>query len=67
MKKWITDEEMLDCIALSQAVPGMIALNVATFVGYKKRGVAGGVIASVGWCCRRFNYFSSCKDVDGYR
>ena len=39
---------MLDCIALSQAVPGMIALNVATFVGYKKRGVAGGVIASVG-------------------
>ena len=47
-KKWITDEEMLDCIALSQAVPGMIALNVATFVGYKKRGVAGGVIASVG-------------------
>lgn len=47
-KKWITDDEMLDCIALSQAVPGMIALNVATFVGYKKRGAIGGIVASVG-------------------
>ena len=34
-KKWITEEEMLDCIALGQSLPGVIAINSAAYVGYK--------------------------------
>lgn len=47
-KKWITEEEMLDCIALGQSLPGVIAINSAAYVGYKKRGVKGGIMATLG-------------------
>lgn len=47
-KKWITDEEMLDCIALGQSLPGVIAINSAAYVGYKKRGIKGGIMATIG-------------------
>lgn len=47
-KKWLTKEEMLDCIALSQAVPGVVAVNVSTFIGKKKDGVVGSLIATLG-------------------
>lgn len=47
-KGWLSDEEMIDCIALSQAVPGIIAINIATFVGYKKREIKGGLICTLG-------------------
>ena len=39
-KGWLDDEEMLDCIALGQSLPGVIAINIATYVGYRKRGLA---------------------------
>lgn len=47
-KKWLTDEEMLDCIALGQSLPGVIAVNMATYIGRKLRGVPGAVAATVG-------------------
>ena len=47
-KKWTTSEELLDYYAISQSTPGVIAVNVATFVGYKRRGVAGGIAATLG-------------------
>lgn len=47
-KQWITDEELLDYYAVGQSTPGIIAINVATFVGYKQRGIIGGVIATLG-------------------
>ena len=47
-KKWLDDEEMLDCIALGQSLPGVIAVNMATFVGYKQRGLRGAIIATLG-------------------
>lgn len=47
-KKWATTEELLDYFALGQCTPGMIAVNVATFVGYKLAGFAGGLFATVG-------------------
>lgn len=47
-KKWINDEEMMDCIVLGQSLPGVIAINSAAFVGYKKRGIKGGVMATLG-------------------
>lgn len=47
-KHWITDEELLDYYAVGQSTPGIIAVNVATFVGYKKAGIPGGIIATLG-------------------
>lgn len=47
-KKWLDDEEMLDCIALGQSLPGVIAINIGTYVGYRKRGIAGALAATLG-------------------
>lgn len=47
-KKWTTYEEMLDYYAVSQATPGIIMVNIATFIGYKKRGMIGGIISTIG-------------------
>lgn len=46
--KWCTDEEILDYFAVGQCTPGIIAVNTATFIGYKTRGVLGGIIATLG-------------------
>lgn len=45
---WATDGELSDYFALSQCTPGIIAINTATFVGYKQRGVLGGIVATLG-------------------
>ena len=45
---WVTREEVLDCYAIGQCTPGIIAVNTATFVGYKRRGIPGAVLATVG-------------------
>ena len=46
--KWSTNEELLNYFAIGQCTPGIIAVNTATFVGYKQKGVAGGVAATLG-------------------
>jgi len=45
---WSTEEEMMDYYAVAQCTPGVIAVNTATFVGYKVAGAAGGVVATLG-------------------
>lgn len=47
-KKWMTEGEMTDCIAVSQALPGVIAINAATYIGKKRRGLGGAFSASLG-------------------
>ena len=47
-KGWATDEELTDYFAIGQCTPGVIAVNVATFIGYKFKGYAGGIIATLG-------------------
>ena len=47
-KKWITEEKLLDCYAIGQCTPGIIAVNTATYVGYLKKGTLGGIIATLG-------------------
>ena len=47
-KHWVTEEEILDYFAVGQCTPGIIAVNTATFVGQKKKGVAGGIVATLG-------------------
>lgn len=47
-KKWATEEELMDYFAIGQCTPGVIAVNTATFIGQKKKGVAGGILATFG-------------------
>ena len=47
-RKWATDEEMLDYYSIGQCTPGIIAVNVATFIGYKRKGVIGGIASTLG-------------------
>ena len=47
-KHWATEEELTDYFAVGQCTPGIIAVNTATFVGQKKGGVAGGIVATLG-------------------
>lgn len=45
---WTTETELLDYYAVGQCTPGVIAVNTATFIGYKERGVLGGIITTAG-------------------
>ena len=47
-KKWVTEEEILDYYAIGQCTPGIIAVNTATFVGRKRKGLIGGIAATLG-------------------
>lgn len=47
-KKWCTEEEVLDYYAIGQCTPGVIAVNTATFVGHKYKGILGGIVATCG-------------------
>lgn len=47
-KKWITEDEMLNYITVGQCTPGVITINIATFAGYKKKGVIGGIVSTLG-------------------
>lgn len=46
--KWVTDEDILEIIAIAESTPGPIAINSATFVGYRTCGVLGSVAATLG-------------------
>ena len=47
-KKWFTTEEFIDVVAVCQGLPGVIAINMATYVGYKKKGLPGSLVSTVG-------------------
>ena len=47
-KKWISHDEMMDITIIAESTPGPIAINCATYVGYKKRGMAGAVASTIG-------------------
>lgn len=47
-KKWITTEEIMDYFAIGQCTPGVIAVNTATFIGYKRKKIIGGIVATLG-------------------
>ncbi len=47
-RKWATNDELMDYYAIGQCTPGIIAVNTATFIGNKTRGIIGGVVATLG-------------------
>ena len=46
--KWATDEEVLNYYAVGQCTPGIIAVNTATFIGHKRKGIPGAIAATLG-------------------
>lgn len=47
-RNWATNEEIMDYYAIGQMTPGIIAVNTATFIGYKLKGIIGGIVATLG-------------------
>ena len=47
-QRWLTKEEFLDNLAISQSLPGILAVNMAIAVGYKMRGIPGAIVATLG-------------------
>ena len=46
--QWANEEEIVDYYAIGQCTPGIIAINTATFIGYKRKGVLGAIAATAG-------------------
>lgn len=46
---WCTTDELMDYFAIGQCTPGLIALNVSTFIGNKRKGIMGGIICTLGF------------------
>lgn len=47
-KKWLTEDELLQIVAIAESTPGPIAINMATYVGYKRKGIVGSAMATLG-------------------
>ena len=53
-KKWMESDEFLDMVAIAESTPGPIAINSATYIGFKNGGVAGSAVATLGVCTPSF-------------
>ena len=53
-KKWIKKDEFLDVAAIAESTPGPIAINAATYIGFKNAGIVGSIIATLGICIPSF-------------
>ncbi len=47
-RNWISKEDFLDLLAISQSAPGVLAVNIAIFIGYKLRGIRGSLVTTLG-------------------
>lgn len=47
-RKWIGEEDFMDILAISQSAPGILAVNISIFLGYRLKGVKGSIIATLG-------------------
>ncbi|WP_198543796.1 chromate transporter [Petroclostridium xylanilyticum] len=47
-QKWVTEKEIVDVFAISQSIPGVIAINTSIFIGYKVGGLVGAIVAALG-------------------
>lgn len=47
-RKWLTEEEFPDIIAIAQSAPGLIAVNISIFIGYRLKGTKGSIVATIG-------------------
>ena len=54
-KQWITHDEMMNVTVIAESTPGPIAINCATFVGYKQKGLTGAISATIGMVLPSFS------------
>ena len=54
-KRWIDHEEFMDVVVISESTPGPIAINSATYIGYKVAGIWGSIVATLGVCIPSFS------------
>lgn len=54
-KQWMTGEEFLDMVAVAESTPGPVAINSATYIGYRRAGVFGSAMATLGVCLPSFS------------
>ena len=47
-RKWMSEDEFMDILAISQTLPGLMAVNTAIFVGYRLMGTKGSIVATLG-------------------
>ena len=47
-KQWLTAEELIDLIAVAQSCPGIFAVNISIFVGYRRQGIRGAFLCALG-------------------
>ena len=47
-RKWIAKEDFVDLLAISQSAPGILAVNISIFIGYKLRGIRGSIVTALG-------------------
>ncbi len=47
-REWLTEDELIEVIAIAESTPGPIAINLATYVGYKQKGFWGSLLATLG-------------------
>ena len=53
-KNWLEKDEFLDVAAIAESTPGPIAINASTYIGYKRAGIVGSIIATLGICIPSF-------------
>ena len=53
-RSWIDHDEFMNVVAIAESTPGPIAINVATYIGYKLKGFFGATVATVGVCMPSF-------------
>ena len=53
-RKWIDSEDFTDLVVIAESTPGPIAINCATYIGYKQAGFLGALVATVGMCLPSF-------------
>ena len=54
-RQWMQEEEFTDIIALAQSAPGLLAVNMSIFTGYRLRGTRGSIVATIGSILPSFN------------
>jgi len=58
-RQWVDRKDILDIFAIAQSVPGVIALNTSTFIGYRVAGLPGAILATIGVSTPQFFIISS--------
>ena len=53
-KKFLSNDEFMDIVAIAESTPGPIAINLATYIGYKRGGTLGSIVATLGMCIPSF-------------